>query len=96
MAQIDVFEATLQVTTVNLTRKVLNQLPRVGYEQIKHLLTDRENFDSKHVVGWIHGSVLKFGNDYDRWLLIKLAPGAYGLFEAMKSTTDKFKQIIVS
>lgn len=97
---VKVHTAELTLTTVKLTPKILKQLPRLGYDQMRTLLKpDRgpgEFFQDGVVVGWIHGSVFGGDSDYKRFLLLKTGDG-YGLYDVMESTIQRCgaKQIFV-
>jgi hypothetical protein len=93
MAEIKVPVAELRLATVKLTPKVFKQLKRLDYGDIKPFVKEG-NLDPAHVVGWIHGAAV--GDEWKRFLLIKLAEGEYGTFEALEHTCKKHKQIFLS
>ena len=100
MADVKVRTGLVELTTVKLTPKILKQIPRLQYEQMRPLLHDRtgaaEAFKEGVLVGWIHGTAIS-GNSYERFLLLKTGEGEYGLYNAMPSTVErvKAKQIYV-
>lgn len=101
MSDVKVRTAELTLTTVKLTPKILKQIPRLGYEQMKPLLKDwsgnAEHFHEGVLVGWIHGSVFGAGQDHETYLLLRTGEGEYGLYNVMRSTIDRVgaKQIFV-
>ena len=89
MAEIKVHGVELQLTTVKLSTKVLRQLPKIEFNEVRELF----KADPACVIGWIHG--LALGDEWNRYLLIKRGEGDYGLVECMDATTKKYKQIFV-
>lgn len=93
MAEINVATAELKLTTMKLTPKLWKQLPRLTYDDVKTIIKDGE-IDKAYVVGWVHGAAV--GDEWTKYLLIKLGEGLYGKFECMEGNTKKYTQIFLS
>lgn len=93
MAEIKVPTVKLELHSMKLTPKLWKQLPKMTYEEVKHILKGGD-IDPAYVVGWVHGAAV--GDEWNRYLLICLGEGLYGKFECMESTCKKFTQIYLS
>ncbi len=94
--QIKTTTATLELTSMKLTRSLIKQMPRLSYQDLKGCLAwdgATQSYKSDKVVGWLHGCVT--GDDWKRWLLVQIDEGSYGLAEVMESSCKGFKQIFI-
>lgn len=95
MADVTLNTAELTLKMVKLTSRVLAQIPRLEYRDLRKLdLFEGDSFKDGVVVGWLHGSLL--GDKWDRFLLVKTGEGAYGVVHAGVDATKKYPQIYVS
>jgi hypothetical protein len=95
MAKIDVVGVQLMVKSVDLTPRVLKQLPVLEWDSIKPLLDGKGGFKDGCVIGWVHGIVLDRSREWEKWLIVKVSEHVYGRYAAMDSTCKKYPQIIL-
>ncbi len=91
--EVKVQTAELELRTAKLTKALLKQLPVLGLQEIRPFLKPDGNEKPECILGWVHGSVL--GDDWKCWLIVRLGPGSYGRYDAMKSTCVRYPQIYV-
>jgi hypothetical protein len=85
----------VELRVLTLSKKVLLQMPIVGYDQLKALMDGEGHLAPSAAIGWVHGSVLDRTEEYKRWLIVRLGEAEYGRFAAMPSTCAKFPQLYV-
>ena len=83
---IETLQAELVLTQTTLTKRVLNQLPRVEWSADK--------IRGAKVLGYIHGLALKDGEDYERFLLVQRESTCL-LVSVMRETAERYKLIVV-
>lgn len=95
--ELKVHEVSFQLKTVKLTKALLKQFPKLGFEQMKSICAYDEagNLNRDICLGWISGTVLASGQDYETWLLLRTGEGTYGLYSAMHQARDKYPQIYI-
>lgn len=94
MTEVQINEVTLRVTTVKLTKSLFKQMQVVTYDDIKHLLKSDGNEVQGAFIGWVHGSVI--GDEWVKWMIVRLKEGQYGRYNAMEVTCQKYPQIYLS
>ncbi len=90
--QVSVRTAEVSIRTVALSKSLLKQIVKCGYQEIQSRLNRKmENTD---VIGWLSGSL--FGDDWKSYLLVHIGDGDYRLVEGGMHPEREYKQVYVA
>lgn len=100
MSTVNVRTGEVTLTTVKLTKSILNQMPIVEQFVRDYLPGGKEAQDPEFkLIGWVHGTVFEKDEHYWCWLIVQLRAGEFIRMRIAKENISrpvwKVKQLYV-